>query len=554
MVANTEVCRNLTRHICLQHPLRDMNNVEDSDVVSKYLLRHGSRFNVGQNIPGLKLRPPNESQKGALQFALSNTFSVIQGPPGTGKTRTGAYLAYFFNRINQSMPCNPRSDSIPQILYCGPSNKSVDVITEYLKEFMLLKDDFSIVRVYSESIERQDFPMPGVNKIERKFGSKDEAKMDPRHRNISLHYRIRTESSKYAHQILTIERNLRDGLVRPMDVKKEITGLVKLINKAMTEELKKHHVILCTCNASGRRILAKNDNANIVQVIIDEAGMCSEPDTLIPLVNHNPSQVVLIGDHMQLRPIIQEPHARELGAETSLMEKYQKRAITLNIQYRMHEEICHFPSEAFYEGELQTAQAVKNRGFDEQTGRIWPNGPDYPRVFCHIVGVEEMLTVRSEEGNEMSRSNPLEIYQVVRIAKFLVNRLKVLPQQLAILSQYRLQCSQIEEKLKAAGLTGIHVSTVIKSQGSEWDYVIFSTVRSMSKIEIEDRPGKGWKIRHLGFTMDQNQMNVAMTRARRGHIVVGNKYLLGTLDKWKDLLEIYEETNSLLPASTFLSY
>ncbi|PIK57867.1 putative helicase with zinc finger domain 2 [Apostichopus japonicus] len=121
MVADTKACRNLTRHICLQRPLRDMNNVKT--VMTR------AKVQVSQKIPKLKLSPPNESQKEAIQFALSNTFSVIQGPPGTGKTRTGAYLAYFFNRINQSLPFNPRSGTIPQILYCGPSNKSVDVIT-----------------------------------------------------------------------------------------------------------------------------------------------------------------------------------------------------------------------------------------------------------------------------------------------------------------------------------------------------------------------------------------------------------------------------------------
>ncbi|XP_071821610.1 3'-5' exoribonuclease HELZ2-like isoform X1 [Apostichopus japonicus] len=551
MVASTAACRKLMRHICLQRPLKVMNNVEDHDVVSKYLLRLGPEFNIEENVPkNVKCSPPNESQREALHLALSNTFSVIQGPPGTGKTRTGAFLAYFFNQMNRFLPFNSRHGIAPKILYCGPSNKSVDVIAGYLKLFM--HDDFSIVRVYSESIEQQDFPMPGVSSVERKFGSREEAKMDPQHRNIALHHMIRAHSAPHAQAIKAIEKNFKKVPIRiTKAVKRTVKELKNLIKSAMIEELKNHQVILCTCNASGRAVLSRKDPLNIIQVIIDEAGMCSEPETLIPLVNHNPRQVVLIGDHMQLRPIIQEPHAKKLGAENSLMEKYQKRAFTLKIQYRMHEEICHFPSEAFYEGELQTAQAVKNRVFDEQTGRIWPNGPDYPRVFCHVVGVEEMLTVRSEEGNEMSRSNPLEVYHVVRIAKYFINHLKVNPSQLAILSQYRLQCSQIKAELIDSELRDIHVSTVIRSQGSEWDYVIFSTVRSMSKVEIEAKPGKGWKSCHLGFTVDENQMNVALTRARRGHVVIGNKYLLGTLEQWKNLLEMYDQTKSLLPASKF---
>ena len=63
--------------------------------------------------------------------------------------------------------------------------------------------------------------------------------------------------------------------------------------------MKKYQIILCTCNAAGSKRIKQF--ANIVQCIIDEAGMCNEPETLIPLVSTNPCQVVLIGDHKQLR-------------------------------------------------------------------------------------------------------------------------------------------------------------------------------------------------------------------------------------------------------------
>ena len=45
---------------------------------------------------------------------------------GTGKTVTGAYLAYFFTQINKHVPAMGKGT--PQVLYCGPSNKAVDVI------------------------------------------------------------------------------------------------------------------------------------------------------------------------------------------------------------------------------------------------------------------------------------------------------------------------------------------------------------------------------------------------------------------------------------------
>jgi hypothetical protein len=57
--------------------------------------------------------------------------------------------------------------------------------------------------------------------------------------------------------------------------------------------------------------------------------------------------------------------------------------------------------------------------------------------------------------------------------------------------------------------------------GGEWDYVILSTVRSMPSYSIEQNPTDGWCRQNLGFITDRNQVNVALTRARRGLIIVG---------------------------------
>jgi superfamily I DNA and/or RNA helicase len=84
----------------------------------------------------------------------------------------------------------------------------------------------------------------------------------------------------------------------------------------------------------------------LLQVIVDECGMCMEPEVLIPLVSFKPQQVVLVGDHRQLRPIVLCSKARRLGMERSLFERWamlvnnsnkhnQKLFVMLSIQYRM---------------------------------------------------------------------------------------------------------------------------------------------------------------------------------------------------------------------------
>ena len=73
------------------------------------------------------LSKPNARQQYAVEHAMKHSFSLIQGPPGTGKTVTAVRLAYHFVKLNQKLPQG--QDSVkPQVMICGPSNKSVDVI------------------------------------------------------------------------------------------------------------------------------------------------------------------------------------------------------------------------------------------------------------------------------------------------------------------------------------------------------------------------------------------------------------------------------------------
>ena len=72
-----------------------------------------------------------------------------------------------------------------------------------------------------------------------------------------------------------------------------------------------------------------------VKVIIDESAMCKEAESLVPIISCRPQQVVLIGDHQQLKPVIINKTAQSFGLDQSLFERYATSAHLLTIQYRM---------------------------------------------------------------------------------------------------------------------------------------------------------------------------------------------------------------------------
>ncbi|WAR23841.1 HELZ2-like protein, partial [Mya arenaria] len=481
-------------------------------------------FTASDNQQDKTLPRNNRRQQEAIDKALTSKFTLIQGPPGTGKSYTAIKLMYLFDKINNIL--HKEGKPKKQVLFCGPSNKSVDLVAKWmLKKMRHYKPDF--VRVYGRSIEDIDFPIPG-----RPFLSKKSTRTlhaDPDLKSIALHNLIREKGKPYAEEIKALDKYFLSTNYAPDPEK--VPKYVHLICEASIAEIRSHDIILCTTAVwSNPKVL---EATRVHQVIVDEAGMCPEPQCLVPVIATKAEQVVLIGDHKQLRPIIMCRDTGELGLATSLFERYATASSAKN-----HPQICEFPSDKFYDKMLKTRQGVWNNN----PLRIWPEDQydTYPHVLIHVEGEEKKLTVSTEDGNEQSKSNEQEIEEVLRLYRYLGDQSDY--EHVCILSQYNAQCSEIrrrliEEKFQEAA---INVNTVVSSQGGEWDYVIFSTVRSLPDYKIEKSPTLGWCKHNLGFITDRNQVNVALTRARKGLIIVGNKNLLACDAIWKTLVEHYE--------------
>uniref|UniRef100_A0A8C8R7D6 Helicase with zinc finger 2 n=1 Tax=Pelusios castaneus TaxID=367368 RepID=A0A8C8R7D6_9SAUR len=486
------------------------------------------------DIPGNE-RKLNQSQYRAILEALRKSFTVIQGPPGTGKTVVGVHIVYWFNKLNQeSLEKEPSLDNTENaekcILYCGPSNKSVDVVAELL---LKMRGQLKPLRVYGEAMELMEFPYPGSNRHFSRKALRD-AKPKPELSEIILHHRIRQPSNPHWQIIRDFDARVkREEQITEDEVKKHKAVLVE----ARQYELKCHNVILCTCSAASAGSLV--EHLNVKQILIDECAMSTEPETLIPLVSYMKAEkVVLLGDHKQLRPVVNNDFCKSLGMETSLFERYRNHAQMLDTQYRMQKDICTFPSQEFYEGKLTTCPSLHHpsSAFSHRDKGCCPI------IFGHIEGKEQSLMVSTEEGNENSRANLEEVEQAVRIAKQLTLDRTIKPESIAILSPYNAQVSEINKRLAQEGVRRVTVCTIMKSQGSEWKYVILTTVRSCPQSDIDKKPTKSWQKKYLGFVIDPNQVNVAITRAQEGLCIIGNRYLLESNTLWRRLLEHYKRT------------
>ncbi|KAL9242728.1 hypothetical protein vseg_016701 [Gypsophila vaccaria] len=464
-----------------------------SGYIYHHLLGHEVEMQLVRNTLPRRFGAPglpelNASQVFAVKSVLQKPLSLIQGPPGTGKTVTSAAIVYHMAKQGQG-----------QVLVCAPSNVAVDQLAEKISATGL-----KVVRLCAKSREAVSSPVE----------------------HLTLHYQVRHLDTSEKSELYKLQQ-LKDeqGELSSSDEKK-----YKALKRATEREIAQSaDVICCTCVGAGDPRLS---NFRFRQVLIDESTQSTEPECLIPLVL-GVKQAVLVGDHCQLGPVIMCKKAARAGLAQSLFERLVLlgvKPIRLQVQYRMHPALSEFPSNSFYEGTLQNGVTINER---QSTGIDFPwPVPNRPMFFYVQMGQEEISASGTSYLNRTEAANVEKI-----VTTFL--RSGVVPSQIGVITPYEGQRAYIVNYMARNGALRqqlykeIEVASVDSFQGREKDYIILSCVRS------NEHQG-------IGFLNDPRRLNVALTRARYGIVVLGNPKVLSKQPLWNGLLTHYKDHECLV--------
>ena len=423
----------------------------------------------------------NPSQNEAVQKILAaKDVAIVHGPPGTGKTTT------LVEAIKQL------SKKESPILVCAPSNPATDLLTE-----RLAKEGLNVVRIGNISRVDDELLQHTIEGILDERAEMREVK------------KMKIEA---AHMFRNAERFVRNYGAREREEKRDAFQEAKtLIRQAkMLEDyvidkiLSEADVICCTLVSTMNRYIEKK---RFQTVVIDEAAQALEPATWIAI--SKAEKVILAGDPFQLPPTVKSMEAAKQGLSVTLLEKAVERldkVQLLNTQYRMHELIMGFSNQEFYNNQLKAAAYVS-----KWTLSMAPGTNTKPIEFIDTAGCGYEEKVNPET---LSYYNPEEYFVLRQHLDYLLTYASTEHRpRIALISPYREQVQFIQEHIKKDfdhyPDDDISVDTIDSFQGQERDVVYISLVRSNSEAEI-------------GFLKDSRRMNVAMTRAKKKLIVIGD--------------------------------
>ncbi len=234
------------------------------------------------------------------------------------------------------------------------------------------------------------------------------------------------------------------------------------------------------------------DHINFDYAILDEAAQMTEPETLKALIKA--TNVILVGDHAQLQPIVISEKAKKLNLSLSLFERlansFDTRFVRLIEQYRMNDEILHFPNQQFYQDSLITAnKQISSHKYHNFNGDILTDDP------------YQVLLVHQNEDLMKAQINLNEVRIAVKLVHEMISTEKIDSHDIGIITPFRAQVAMLRSILP-----GLAIDTIDRFQGSERKIVIFSTV-TMDEVPI---------------LTDPRRLNVALTRAKMKLIVLAS--------------------------------
>ncbi|WP_291912230.1 AAA domain-containing protein [Chitinophaga sp. CB10] len=446
----------------------------------------------------------NHSQNEAVNKILQACdVAVVHGPPGTGKTTT----------LVQAIKALLQQEK-QQILVVAPSNAAVDLLSEKLAE-----QGLNVLRVGNPA--RVSDRLLSLT-LDRKMQGHNSLKEVSRLRKQANEFR--NMAHKYKRNFGKAEREQRKAL---FDEARKIIKEVENIEQYVIEDVVAKAQVITATPVGSNHYTVKN--LKYRTVIIDEAGQALEPACWIPILKGE--KVILAGDHCQLPPTIKSNEAAAAGLATTLLEKvvalYPEAVVLLEEQYRMHATIMGYSSNVFYNDRLRAHASVAAH-------LLYDN--DTPLAFIDTAGCGF-----DEQSDGTSTTNPEEAAFLFRHLEIMANALAphYTPENfptVAIISPYRQQIEVLKEQLAHYPALQpykdrISINTIDSFQGQERDMVYISMTRSNTENKI-------------GFLSDIRRMNVAMTRARKKLVIIGDSATLSQLPFYADFIRYAEEQNS----------
>lgn len=466
----------------------------------------------------------NESQKSAIENALScENFYLIHGPFGTGKTRTLVELISQETRQNH------------KVLATAESNAAVDNILERLMENKKLNltrlghpqrvSKHNITQTLAYKVENHRLNKK-IKRIHKKIDNLIEkrsvyTKPTPQYRRGYGDYDILFNASK-GKGGRGISPDKMKSMAQWIEYNQQIDELhdeIKRIeNKMIRDIIETSNVILSTNSSAALESIART---KFDVAIIDEASQATIPSVLIPIAKAH--RFILAGDHKQLPPTIISDKAQKL--EKTLFEEliriYPFKSQLLNIQYRMNSLLMKFPNAEFYNNNLKSDSSVDDITINDI---INTDSEEEAMLFIDTSNIDEYGERHLKDSKSII--NKLEADIAVQLANDYLN-VGLDETDIGIISPYADQVKIIQDR------TSVEVKTVDGFQGREKEIIIISTVRSNENGNI-------------GFLSDLRRLNVAITRAKRKLIIIGNINTLKTNPTYLRLIDFARENNVLV--------
>jgi ATP-dependent RNA/DNA helicase IGHMBP2 len=484
----------------MEFTLNEVIKAEDSRIAElKHLLLGDEKAKVEpRTITINSINILNESQQQALQkVASASDVAFIHGPPGTGKTTT----------LVQAIKATIKEEK--QVLVCAPSNAAIDLLVDKLSE-----QGLNVLRIGHPA-----------RVTEQSLGKTLDARIaaHPHYQELrALRKRmeqIKSMAFKYKRNFGYHEKEQRRMLKQEAKLLKNDADTLEFY--IINDLLQTTEAICCTLVGSSHPVLR---GKKFKTVFIDEAAQALEPSCWIPLLKSH--RVIFAGDHQQLPPTIKSIDAARQGLSTTLFEKgierHPQAVSMLDVQYRMHESIMKFSSTYFYNSKLIAHPSVK-------ASLLRPGQLPIEYIDTAGCGYTE-----AQDEETLSRFNTEEaellMHQVERLIEDIgINIWMDENISLGIITPYSAQVDLLQKLAESSEVFEplhklITINTVDAFQGQERDVIAISFVRSNDKAEV-------------GFLGDIRRTNVAMTRARKKLIMVGDSATLGAHPFYSSLID-----------------